>query len=304
MPVSDVQLWNCHQLWILRYTSSSQDLGGLCSSHLEGWLWAVGRLGKKKPSPRHRSSTFVSKSNSSQFFKVMVLSTNPDQLVVLVLSKPVWLECTLLNWTTYRNGIGKCKVGDSSQFGVVVSGWRFAFKIFQKVVIQQLEGKYSLERLVGGWVQSSPEQLYVLSCCPGASTEDNGQVMYTQSVNNSYHPTTIVYLIWWLWIGRCSGNVFQVKPSLVVSLKLGIGVIGCIRAPITLVTEADNQSHFPEPARLVKVAGPSFNQVEGIPAVGCPAAFCTIRQASKAIQSLPIHLLVANATNSDWSLPV
>ena len=49
----------------------------------------------------------------------------------------LWLKFTLLDWTTYRNGIGKCKVGDSSQFGVVVSGRRFAFKIFQKVVVQQ-----------------------------------------------------------------------------------------------------------------------------------------------------------------------
>jgi hypothetical protein len=180
-----------------------------------------------------------------------------------------------------------------------VSGRRFAFKIFQKVVVQQLEGKYGLARLVGGWVQSNPEQLYVLGCCPGASTEDNGQVMYTRSVNDSHHPTTIVYPIWWLWIGRCAGSVLQVKPSLLVSLKLGIGVIGCIRAPITLVTEADNQSHFPEPARLVKGARPSFNPVEGVPAVGCPAAFRTIRRAGKAIQTSPICLLVANATNSD-----
>ena len=180
-----------------------------------------------------------------------------------------------------------------------MSGRRFAFKIFQKVVVQQLEGKYGLARLVGGWVQSNPEQLYVLGCCPGASTEDNGQVMYTRSVNDSHHPTTIVYPIWWLWIGRCAGSVLQVKPSLLVSLKLGIGVIGCIRAPITLVTEADNQSHFPEPARLVKGARPSFNLVEGVPAVGRPAAFRTIRQAGKAIQTSPICLLVANATNSD-----
>jgi hypothetical protein len=185
-----------------------------------------------------------------------------------------------------------------------VGGRGLAFKIFQKVVIQELEGKYRLARLVRGWVQSTPEQLNVLGSCVGTSTEDNRQVMDSRSMHNGHNPTTIVNPIWWHWLGRSAGNVFQVKPSLLVDVEVGIEVFRRLWAPITLVTEVDNRSHFPEPTPFIKNAGPSFDPVEWVSAVGCPAAFCTICRAGEAIETSPICLFLANETNLVRSFPV
>jgi hypothetical protein len=118
-------------------------------------------------------------------------------------------------------------------------------------------------------------------------------------VYDSHHPTTIVNLIWWLWIGQSAGNIFQVEPSLLVNVKVSIKVFSSLWAPITIVTGVDNRSHFPEPTPFIKFAGPSFNLVERVLVVGCLAAFCTICRASKAIETSPIHLFLANETNLD-----
>jgi hypothetical protein len=57
---------------------------------------------------------------------------------------------------------------------------------------------------------------------------------------DGHYPTTIVNPICGLWIGRSVGNVFQVEPSLLINVKVGIKVFGCLWAPITFVTEVDN----------------------------------------------------------------
>ena len=77
VTVFGVQLWNCHRLQILRYTSS-WILGVIVPviRKVDPGLWA-GRT-KKSHLPWDWRSTFVTKSKSSQFGKMTVLSTNPN----------------------------------------------------------------------------------------------------------------------------------------------------------------------------------------------------------------------------------
>jgi hypothetical protein len=86
-------------------------------------------------------------------------------------------------------------------------------------------------------------------------------------MHDGHYPATIVNPIPWLWIGRGAGNVFTVEPSLLVKVKVVIKVFGGLWAPITIMTEVDNRSHFPEPALFIKDTSPPFNPVERVSAV-------------------------------------